>query len=155
MSNATLIIGIGNRYRGDDALGCLVAEELREHAREGVDVIEHDGEPASLIDSWRGYDRIMLVDAVVSGSEPGMVHRIDLGKHMLPKHLRSHSTHTLGVGEAVELARALDKLPPHIIFYGLEVKSLDWGMPSKYLLKRWTTKLKKQILNELGLTLRA
>lgn len=113
---STLIIGIGNRHRGDDALGCIIAEELRGL----VPVIEHDGEPASLIDSWQGYQRVILVDAVSSGAKPGTVFYFDLNKQALPDIFNQTSTHAFGVAEAVELARVLEKLPPQIIFYGIE-----------------------------------
>ncbi|MEM8969153.1 MAG: hydrogenase maturation protease [Bacteroidota bacterium] len=120
MGNATLVIGIGNRYRGDDALGCLVVDKLRKRSWKGVDVIEHDGEPASLIELWQGYSSVIIVDAVVSGAKSDTIHRIDLHKQYLPTNFGAYSSHGIGVTEAVELARALDKLPPRIIFLGLE-----------------------------------
>lgn len=127
MSNTTLVVGIGNRYRSDDALGCMVVDELRKQAPKEVDVIEHDGEPASLIELWRGYSSVIIVDGVVSGADLGTTHRIDLRKQTLTAGFRTYSTHGIGVAEAVELARALRKLPPCIIFLGIEGKQFATG----------------------------
>ncbi|MEM8968822.1 MAG: hydrogenase maturation protease, partial [Bacteroidota bacterium] len=114
-----------------------------------VDVIEHDGEPASLIELWQGYSSIIIVDAVVSGAKSDTIHRIDLGKRVLPKHFRNYSTHTLGVSEAVELARALGKLPAHIIFLGVEGKRFTSGERLSTWLKQAAEILSAQILGEI------
>ena len=44
-----------------------------------------------------------------------------------PPELGRSSTHLLGVAEAVELARALDRLPGRTIVYGIEGAVFDTG----------------------------
>lgn len=123
----TLIVGIGNRYRGDDAFGCIVVGELAGMLPPSVSCIEHDGEPAALIDCWLGVDKVMLVDAVSSQAEAGRIYRFDLLQQALPDKLKLYSTHAFGVPQAVELARALGKLPPQIAFIGVEGACFDAG----------------------------
>lgn len=124
----TLVIGIGNRYRGDDAFGCIVAAELARKRVNGLQCIEHDGEPAALIDCWQGAGQVLLVDAVSSGDEGGKIFRFDLSRQPLPETYRLYSTHAFGVHQAVELARALNKLPPRISLLGAEGESFDAGV---------------------------
>lgn len=121
----TLVIGIGNPLRGDDGLGCAVAEGLR--GTGGFHALTHDGEPASLMAAWEGRDRVVLVDAVSSGGTPGTVFCFDLAKERLPDSFRHTSTHAFGVAEAVELARVLGRLPPQIVFYGVEGGDFSTG----------------------------
>jgi hydrogenase maturation protease len=116
----SIIIGIGNPYRGDDGVGLIVARSLRDRSPRGVAVVEQDGEPAALIDAWEGADVVVLIDAVSSGSPPGTVHAIDASKTRLNRDLFRHSTHSLGVAEAVELARSLGRLPRALWIYGIE-----------------------------------
>ena len=123
MSEKTMIIGIGNRFRGDDALGCILADRLQALSSSSVEVITHSGEPASLIDLWQDKTCVILVDAVSSRAKAGTIHHIDLKEQGLPDDFRSYSTHAFGIAEAVELARVLDKLPAKIVFYGVEGKS--------------------------------
>jgi len=123
MRAKTLIIGIGNRFRGDDALGCILADRLQTLSSSSVEVITHSGEPASLIDLWQEKACVILVDAVSSRAKAGTIHHIDLQAQGLPDDFRSYSTHAFGIAEAVELARVLYKLPPKTIFYGVEGKS--------------------------------
>ena len=123
----TLIIGIGNRYRGDDAFGCIVVDELIGMLPSGVHGIEHDGEPAALMDCWQGAQRVVLIDAVSSGAQAGKIFHFDLAQQALPEQFNLYSTHAFGVPQAVELARALKKLPPEIVFIGVEGECFDAG----------------------------
>jgi hydrogenase maturation protease len=112
------VIGVGNAYRGDDAVGLLVARRLCDR---GLEATEQEGEPVALIDAFAGRDTVVLVDAVRSGSAPGTVHRVDVSDRSLPTALLgSTSTHAIGLGEAIELARALGRLPRRIVVFGVE-----------------------------------
>lgn len=123
-----MVIGVGNPYRNDDAVGLVVARRIRELNLQGVTVIEANGEGASLIDAWQGADNVILIDAVCSGKEPGTIHRFDVHRQNLPAQLFNHSTHSFGVAAAVELARALNHLPQHLIVYGIEGKDFNAGI---------------------------
>jgi hydrogenase maturation protease len=120
------VIGVGNRWRSDDAAGLIVADRLR-GALGGVDVVECEGEPVALLATWQSEDAVVVVDAVCSGREPGTVHRLDASHAPLPADLFAASTHHLGVPDAVELARALDKLPDTCIVIGVEGALFEAG----------------------------
>jgi len=124
----TLIIGLGNEYRRDDAVGLVVARRLREAAPESVRVLEESGEGAALIESWQDADTVILIDAVHSGAKPGTIHRLDAREQPIAKRFFRFSTHAFGVADAVELARALGRLPPRLIVYGIEGKSFEAGV---------------------------
>ena len=83
-------------------------------------MLEREGEPTALMDAWEGAEAVWLVDAVSSGAKAGVVHRVDVSTEALPAGLFRASTHHFGLADAVELARALGRLPPHTIVYGIE-----------------------------------
>jgi len=122
-----LFVGIGNPLRGDDAAGLLAARALRGRAPRGVEVLELEGEPLGLIEAWEGADLVLLADAVCSGGAPGEVHRVEAGEGPLPASLAGSSTHALGLAEAVELARALERLPPRLVVFGIEAAGFETG----------------------------
>ena len=68
-------VGIGNPFRGDDAVGPVVAERLR---AAGAVVLDCADEPTRLLDQWEGFRTVVVVDALRSAS-PGTLHRIDAG----------------------------------------------------------------------------
>ena len=123
-----LVIGVGNEYRSDDAVGLAVARRLRQLSLENVTVIEETGDGADLMESWKGADTIIIVDAAYSGAKPGTIHCIDTRAEQIPRGLLHYSTHAFSVGEAVELARVMGQLPPHILVYGIEGERFEEGM---------------------------
>jgi hydrogenase maturation protease len=122
-----IIIGIGNPYRSDDAVGLLVAQGLREKVESDVIVLERDGEPTSLIEAFESAEAVIMIDAVSSGAPPGALHVINVRDTPLDRHLFRHSTHSFGVADAVELAKTLGKAPPAMWIVGIEGKSFAAG----------------------------
>jgi hydrogenase maturation protease len=118
-----LIIGCGNRDRGDDAAGLIAAERLRGR---GVAAGICSGEPSELLEAWAGADQVILIDAVQTGSPTGTVH-VWNGQNPPKFSMSSGSTHGLGLSEAIELARALGRLPEKLRIYGIEGASFGIG----------------------------
>ena len=121
------MIGVGNRWRSDDAAGLEVAARLRGELPTHVAVLEREGEPTSLIDAWSGAEAVWVADAVSSGAAAGTLHRLDAGADALPAELFRTSTHHFGLAEAVELARAVGSLPARLVIYGIEAERLELG----------------------------
>jgi hydrogenase maturation protease len=123
------VIGVGNAMRGDDAVGLEVARLLAGSLPAGVAVHTCEGEPIALLDLWAQCDHVVLVDAMQSGAVPGTIRSFDAVTSPLPPELARPSTHLVGVGEAVELARALDRLPERLEVHAIEAGQLDAGAP--------------------------
>jgi hydrogenase maturation protease len=123
-----VVVGIGNEYRGDDAAGLLVARRLA--GLDGVEVRESSGEGAALMEILEGAAIAILVDAARTfgaGAEPGSVRRFDASAGPLPASLARSSTHAFGVAEAVEMARALGRLPARTVVYAIEGCAFEAG----------------------------
>ena len=121
------VIGIGNELRGDDAVGLVIARHLQLDIPAGVTVQEVHGEGTSLIDRWQDSDVVILVDASLSDSTPGTIQRLEPLTQPIPSGIFPCSTHVFGVSEAIELARALQQLPPELVVYGIEGEQFDIG----------------------------
>ncbi len=123
-----VVIGVGNPERGDDGVGWEVVSRLEGVLPPGVRTVRTSGaDPASLMEAWRGAGSAVLVDAMVSGVEPGTVARFDAGAAPLPSGTRLVSTHALGAQAAIELARALEALPGRLCVIGVEAASFEPG----------------------------
>lgn len=122
-----VVIGIGNPDRGDDAFGRIVAGRLRDRLPRRVRLIEQGGEATTLLEELGDADGAILIDAAVSGGEPGEIHRFDAAREPLPAAKFGLSTHGFGLVEAIELARILGQLPPRCIVYAVEARSFELG----------------------------
>ncbi len=150
------LIGVGNDFRGDDAAGLAVARKIRNLSLPGIEVLESRGDPGHLIRLWHGAGTTILVDAMHSAAKPGTIRRFEVGAEPLPAGVfAGHSTHSLGVAEALELARALDQLPARLIVYGIEGKSYTPGAVLSPEVSKAADEAVDRILKDLQSLLRA
>lgn len=128
--STTRVIGIGNADCGDDAVGPATIAMLAQAPPDGVVLQTARGDMLALIDAWRAEDRVFLVDAVAADGSPGRVVRIDVSRNAVPAGLRSFvSSHGFSVAGAIELARALGRLPARLLVYGIEGAGFEPGAP--------------------------
>jgi hydrogenase maturation protease len=124
----SIVIGVGNRDRGDDAAGPLVCDRLRTrldpHTTARTFVCE--GSIIDLALHWDHDDDVIIVDAMAPGCEPGRVASFDATTDSLPTP-RAVSTHAIDVSVAIELARAIGRMPGRLLLIGIEVAQTDWA----------------------------
>ena len=143
----TLVVGIGNDLRGDDAAGLEVARRLR---AAGVRAVGCAGDPSGLLDVWDGERDVILVDAVRSGTAAGTLHRLDARARPLPARLLRGSTHHVGVADAVELGRALGRLPERLSLIGIEGEAFATGQGLSPAVGRAVAAVAAELTREIG-----
>lgn len=124
----TVVAGFGNLLMGDDGVGIHVVQALAARGLpEGVEVV--DGGVASLevLGSLLDAGRLIIVDALTGGGEPGAVYRLtpaDLGP--VPAKA-GFSLHEFSLPQSLALLAETAVLPP-IVIYGVEPASLAMGL---------------------------
>ncbi len=146
---STVVIGVGNRVRGDDAVGLEVARRLRNRVGPGVEVMESSGDPADLLAAWKGVETAIVVDAVVSGGPAGALIRCEVGRERIPGAFARRSTHEMGLAAAIELARELDELPGTLVLYGIEGAQFEAGTGLSAAVEEGMGRIADAILREL------
>jgi hydrogenase maturation protease len=116
----TLVMGLGNDILADDAVGVVVAEQLKQDLAGRADVISCALHGLALLELFIGYDRAILVDAIQTGKNPpGTITELrgeDLDKVYAP------SPHYAGVPEMLELAEQLElEFPKEFRIFAIEV----------------------------------
>jgi hydrogenase maturation protease len=97
----------------------------------GVEAKEYAGEALDLLETWNRGEEAILVDSAVTGGAPGAILQWDANEIPLGHAGFRSSTHAFGLVEAIELARALGRLPKRVTVYGIEGARFDcWGAPS-------------------------
>lgn len=119
------IIGIGNPLMGDDGIGIAAVSALeKEGVPEGVEIIDGGTGGLTLLTLMEGAKKVILVDAVETGREPGTILRL-AGEDLEPETSASSlSLHSSGLPEVLALGRALGTLPPLILF-GVQPDSVE------------------------------
>jgi hydrogenase maturation protease len=100
----TLILGLGNPLLRDDSIGLRVVQELRQMlpADPSIELEEDFWGGLRLMEHMIGYDRVIIIDAIQSGAEPGTIHLLTPGD--IPTQL-SASAHDVNLPTALEFGR--------------------------------------------------
>ncbi len=123
------VVSLGNPYRRDDGVGAAVLDRLRAAFSDDdrVRIADLDGEPVRIMQTWEGSSIVWVVDATSSDRSPGTIHEIDLtALDVVGGGIEGG--HAMGLAETVELARALDRLPPEMRVLGIEGATFDPGV---------------------------
>jgi len=130
-----LVLGVGNRDRGDDAVGPIVAEVMARRWPAALEAAVVEGDLSTLALRWRPEHRVVVVDAMVSGAEPGTAVVIEwppagpVGGAGPAVGSTPPSTHSIGLAAALELARLLGRLPAALTVVGVEGAAFDLLAP--------------------------
>ena len=146
-----VVIGVGNALRGDDGAGIAVAARVRARKPEGVDVRICRLEPSRLIDALGGAEVAILIDAVATGAAAGSIHRFDASDTPVPSRELRSSTHALGIGESLELARTLGRLPRRTIVFGVEGSEFATGTEMSRAVQAGVGQAAEAVLEEVAL----
>lgn len=148
----TLIAGLGNILLGDEGVGVRVIEEMERRFTLPANLSLLDGGTAgyALIDYIKGYDRLIMIDAVKGGKEPGTIYRLSADDIQQRTDLKL-SGHQISLPDVLLLAGKLDKLP-EILLIGIEPKDMDYDLELSCDVKKAAEKVIDLLAQELGIS---
>ena len=125
-----VILGVGNLLLSDEGVGVHVANQLMEmDLPEGVEVYEGGTDGFRLMSVVTGADRLIVVDAVKGGGEPGSIYRFDVNDAPSMPDSYKTSVHQIGILEVIHFSEFVGKgKTPEATIIGVEPKSLDMAM---------------------------
>jgi hydrogenase maturation protease len=102
-----------------------VAERLRAlPLPDGVQVTQSEVAGLRLLELMRGFDKVVIVDALKSGRTPGDVVRFE-GKDFRGGH-RYGSAHSIGLATALELGEKLGyEMPAQVVAFAVEAEDVE------------------------------
>jgi hydrogenase maturation protease len=105
-----------------------VANELfRRALPDNVSVVEGGTDGFRLLNIITEADRLIVIDAVRGGAEPGTIYRFSIDDvKRCPSGFKT-SVHQIGILEVIDLSGLIGKTP-HTTVIGIEPKSLEMGM---------------------------
>ncbi len=124
----TLILALGNELMKDDGVGLKAGRIL---AEKGYNVLEVGTDIFMLSNHYKGEERIIIIDAIVSKElEPGSVLHL-VGEEIFEKlKAEIRSAHFMGAIDGLRLLMKLDErlAKAEIHFIGVVAKEIDLGM---------------------------
>ena len=118
----TLFLGLGSSVLTDDTIGLFVVRRIADLVAGVADVYTMENEEGgfSLLDEALGYDRMVVIDSIILGNEPGTVTRFGLGE--LERSIHSCTPHGANLATVLELGRTQKMaVPDEVIIYAIDV----------------------------------
>jgi hydrogenase maturation protease len=123
----TLVLGLGNLVHGDDGVGIHAIERLQKDARVPGGVVLMDGgtQGLNLIPHIWGFKRLLVIDAVDAGKEPGTLIRLE--GDALQTLPGKPTVHQLGFADLMIALKLLGEPPDEVVVIGVQPQSTDWS----------------------------
>jgi len=121
--NKLLILGIGNLLMGDEGIGIHVAQYLeKNYLWENVDVVDGGTGGFHLLDYFKRYPTVILIDATIDGQPAGTIRLIK------PKFSSDYpptlTAHDIGLKDLIDSLYLLNA-HPEIWLYTISIENLD------------------------------
>jgi len=136
------IIGIGNEFRSDDAVGILIARKLKEFYPD-YDLIESDGNGIDLLSIFQEYDKVILIDAAVAekNEDVGQVREIKVAQETNFSDIKIFSSHSFSLLEAIKMGKQLSILPKELFLYLILSQNFSFGQEISEKVKKALEKI--------------
>ena len=121
-----VILGVGNVLLSDEGIGVHVAEKMMKmDLPAGIEVIEGGTDGFGLIHIITEADRLVIVDAVKGGADPGSIYKFDIDEAPDSPQMYKTSVHQIGILEVVHLSELIQDKRPETTIIGIEPESLE------------------------------
>jgi hydrogenase maturation protease len=118
----TKIVGLGQRNAGDDAIGLLVLDGLKDHELPTETELYSLSEPSELTSVLQTNDSVWIIDAVVGPYPPGTILELS-AQQWQQEQVQSISSHGLSLGQVLELTKELypTTCTPQVLLLGVAI----------------------------------
>jgi len=143
------VLGVGNLLLRDEGIGVHVAHALQKiDIPSGVKIID-GGTSLDLPDYIEDVDKLIIIDAVKSGGQPGTLYRF----HLQDLDMESRgviSFHEYGLEQSLRMMRLTGKPPKETVIIGVEPKEIDWGTEPSAELQQKIPEIVNAVLSEIN-----
>ena len=150
MTPKITLIGLGNILLQDEGVGVHAIRHMQEHYEmpPELEIVDGGTSGLDLLPYIEGRDRVLFVDAVKFGQEPGYIGILE--NEEIPSFFAVKSSlHHLGLADVLAAAQLLDTLPPEICLIGIQPYSLETDLKLSPQLQARLDALLEQVLAKL------
>lgn len=123
-----LVLGVGNLLLSDEGVGVHVAQRMMTmDMPPEVQVVEGGTDGFGLVNVITEADRMILIDAVKGGGQPGSIYRFEIEDCPPYPDIFKTSVHQISILEVINLSSLIGSTPRTTII-GIEPACMEMGM---------------------------
>jgi len=123
-----LVLGLGNLLMGDEGIGVHAVRELWKRTLPAhVDVVDGGTAGLEILELMQGYDKVVIIDAVDAGMEPGTILRFGSQDVTFEEVDAALSLHQEKVLRVLKLAEYLGRDLAPVVIYGMQPEAMGWS----------------------------
>jgi hydrogenase maturation protease len=143
-------MGVGNLLLKDEGVGVHVIQALQKASLKGeLTLIDGGTCPETFYLLPEGIDKLIIVDAVRGGCEPGTVYRFT-PQDIVFRSGTVTSLHQLGLAEGLKMIAHTELNPKDVVIVGVEPKEIDWGLELSPELQDQVPRIIDLVQEEIG-----
>jgi hydrogenase maturation protease len=122
-----LVLGVGNLLLGDEGVGIHVVQALRNHKPPAnIELVDAGTGSLDLLGLLANRDKVIIIDAVKGGGEPGSVYSFTPVDVSEEAH-NPMSLHQVSLLDTLTIAKVAGYAPKEIVIFGIEPENIDWS----------------------------
>ena len=126
--NRIRVVGLGNAWAGNDAVGLVAAERFQRQAPAGIEVLQMETPDWQMFEGIEAEDYLLVIDACLDESPPGTVHELGI-ENLASLPLRHCSSHGLGLADWLAMAEAMGEETGCLHLYAVSIGQAALGEP--------------------------
>ena len=143
------VVGVGNLLIKDEGIGVHIAHALQQiDTPKNVKIIDGGTSP-DLPCSLKDIDKLIVIDAVKAGGQPGMIYRFHPHDVIIESE-KVISLHELGLEQSLRMMRLVGNEPKETVIIGIEPKEIDWGTELSIELQQKIPEIINVVLGEIN-----
>ena len=128
MTEKKLIIGLGNVLLGDEGVGVRCVEYLKSRGLgEDIKIVDGATLGLGLLEEINGFEKVVLVDAVDMGKEPGSISSFSAEQILTVPNSEKFSLHEIGITDVVQLGKKIGYNFGNVRIVGIQPKDVSRG----------------------------
>jgi len=144
------VVGVGNILMGDDGVGVAVVRELSRSENDEADLFDAGTALSDVLFEVEGYRKVVIVDCLRAGGEPGAVYRADLeGLLGSPDPAPATSLHQYSVVPALRDALLAGVDLGEVVLIGVEPVTVERRLGLSPELSKRMSVIVRSVLDEI------
>jgi hydrogenase maturation protease len=153
-----LVLGVGNILLKDDGVGVHIVRELQRRNMPGyISLVDAGSAGLDVLLSADKVRKLVVIDALRAGSEPGTIYRMRLETEQKDELLRIFgdrgnskiSLHQIGLIDALSVVDKMRCSPKEIVIIGVEPEEVNYGLELTNSVGRKILKIINTVLEEI------